>query len=70
MHEEIDLTIKSQYINDYKEGYPLITKESVVDWEKVTKEGVIINLLDDKKSLSPKGIMGYKIKVMAGFFQL
>ncbi len=50
MHEEIDLTIKSQYINDYKEGYPLITKESVVDWEKVTKEGVIINLLDDKKS--------------------
>jgi 23S rRNA (cytosine1962-C5)-methyltransferase len=62
MHEEIDLTIKSQYINDYKEGYPLITKESVVDWEKVTKEGVIINLLDDKKKFIAKGYHGIQNK--------
>jgi 23S rRNA (cytosine1962-C5)-methyltransferase len=62
MHEEIDLIIKPEYINEYKDGYPLISKESILSWEKVQREGVIINLFDDKKKFIRKGYYGVQNK--------
>ena len=44
MKKEINLTIKPEFINAYKDAYPLVSKESVVDWSQVSDEGVILNL--------------------------
>ena len=62
MNNEIDLMIKPKYIKAYQNGYPLISKESVVDWNKVTEEGTIVNLRDDRKKLIAKGYYGKQNK--------
>lgn len=62
MHKEIDLCVKPEFVQDYKDGYPLISKESVVEWSKVTREGVTINLLDEKKKFIAKGYYGIQNK--------
>ncbi len=62
MKHMIDLTLKTQYIQAYKDGYPLISKESIVDWGKITKEGIIINLVDAKKKFIVKGYHGIQNK--------
>ncbi|MDA3907972.1 MAG: class I SAM-dependent rRNA methyltransferase [Sulfurimonas sp.] len=62
MKTEIELTVKSEFIGDYKDGYPLISKESVVDWNKVTDEGSIINLVDSKGKFIVKGYYGIQNK--------
>ncbi len=62
MNKEINLTVKPRYIKAYHDGYPLITKESIVDWSKVTDEGTIVNLLDDRKKFIAKGYYGKQNK--------
>jgi len=62
MHKEIHLTIKPEYIKAYQDGYPLISKESIADWSKVTDEGMIVNLSDAKKKFIAKGYYGKQNK--------
>ncbi len=62
MQKEINLTIKPQYIDDYESGYPLITKESMVNFDKIEKEGTIINLFDKNKKFICKGYHGNQNK--------
>jgi len=62
MNKEINLTVKSKYIKAYHDGYPLIAKESIVDWNRVTDEGTIVNLLDDRKKFIVKGYYGKQNK--------
>ncbi len=62
MNKEINLTIKSKYIKAYHDGYPLISKESIVDWSRVTDEGMIVNLLDDRQKFIAKGYYGKQNK--------
>ena len=62
MHKEIDLTVKPEYIKAYQNGYPLITKESIIDWNKVTEEGTIVDLLDHRKRFIAKGYYGRQNK--------
>lgn len=62
MYKEIELIVKSEFVDDYKKGYPLISKESVADWTNVSKEGEIINLLDGKKKFIAKGYYGKQNK--------
>ncbi len=62
MNEEINLSVKKEYVQEYKNGYPLITKESVADWSLANKEGLIVNLLDDKKKFIAKGYYGIQNK--------
>ena len=62
MNKEIALTIKPGYIKEYQNGYPLISKESIVDWHKVTNEGTIVNLLDERKKFIVKGYYGKQNK--------
>ncbi|WP_415405800.1 class I SAM-dependent rRNA methyltransferase [Sulfurovum sp. CS9] len=62
MNKEINLTIKPRYIKAYHDGYPLITKESIVDWNRVSDEGTIVNLLDDRKKFIVKGYYGKQNK--------
>jgi len=62
MNKEINLTIKPGYIKAYQDEYPLISKESIVDWNRVTDEGTIVNLLDDRKKFIAKGYYGKQNK--------
>jgi 23S rRNA (cytosine1962-C5)-methyltransferase len=62
MRKEIDITIRSRYIEKFKNKYPLVSKESIVDWDSITDEGTIINLLDDKKKFVAKGYYGRQNK--------
>lgn len=62
MKKEIDLTLKPEFISEYRDGYPLISKESVVDWSQVTDEGTIINLTDAKGKFIAKAYYGIQNK--------
>ena len=62
MHKDIDLIVKSNYVKEYQNGYPLISKESIVDLDKVTEEGTVVNLLDDRKKFIAKGYCGRQNK--------
>jgi len=62
MNKEVNLTIKPQYIDDYKTGYPLITKESIANFDKIPKEGTVINLFDKNKKFICKGYHGIQNK--------
>ncbi len=58
----MNLTVKAEYINNYKNGYPLISKESIVEWSKLSDEGTIVNLVDAKKKFIVKGYYGIQNK--------
>jgi len=62
MLKELNLTIKQEFLQDYKDGYPLITKESLVDFKNLKDEGIIVNLLDNKKRFVVKGYYGLQNK--------
>ena len=56
------LTIKADYVRDYKNGYPLISKESIANLDKLPDEGTIVNLFDEKKKFIAKGYHGIQNK--------
>ena len=62
MNNAIDVTVKPQFIKNYRNGYPLISKDSIVDWSKVQDEGMIVHLLDDRKKFIAKGYYGIQNK--------
>lgn len=62
MNKEINLRLKPGYVKAYQDGYPLISKESMVDWSKVQDEGTILNLLDERKMFIAKGYYGKQNK--------
>ncbi len=62
MHKEIELTVKPEHIKAYQNGYPLISKESIGNWDRVTEEGNIVNLLDNRKKFIAKGYYGRQNK--------
>lgn len=62
MNKEVDLIIKPQYVYDYENGYPLITRDTIINFNKIPKEGTIINLFDKKRFIA-KGYHGIQNKV-------
>ncbi len=62
MSSEINLTLNSAFTKSYLNGYPLISKEAIVDWSKVREDGVVVNLLDSSKKFIAKGYLGKQNK--------
>ena len=62
MKKEIHLSLKSDYIEKYESGYPLLLKEALVDFDKVTEEGVLLNLYSSKKKFIAKAYHGLQNK--------
>ena len=62
MKKEVNLSIKQDFLGKYRDGYPLISKESIVDWSKVTEEGLILNLYSANKKFIAKGYYGIQNK--------
>jgi len=62
MMQEIDLRVKPDFVRTYKEGYPLISKESIVNLDKVKEEGAVLNLFDEKGKFILKAYHGMQNK--------
>ena len=62
MNKEVNLTLKDEFIQQYKGSYPLILKEVSSEWSKVVDEGTILNLVDSKKSFIAKAYYGIQNK--------
>jgi len=65
MKKEINLRIKSDYVDKYKEGYPLVSKESIENLSSLDSEGLIFNLLDIKGKFIAKAYHGVQNKGFA-----
>ncbi len=62
MNNEINVTIKPEFIQDYRDGYPLVKKESILNLLEITQEGLILNLVDSKNRFIAKGYHGVQNK--------
>ena len=62
MNKEVSLSIKPEFAQEYRDGYPLISQEAISDWTKVSDEGTIINLQDSKNKFIAKGYYGKQNK--------
>jgi len=61
MRREVNIRVKSEYVKEYQNGYPLIRKESVADWSKIADE-TIVNLLDERENFIARGYHGIQNK--------
>ncbi|PAV30472.1 RlmI/RlmK family 23S rRNA methyltransferase [Virgibacillus profundi] len=62
MKQVIDLNIKGNFIEKYKSGYPLISKDSLANPNALTDEGSIIHLKDNNNQFIAKGYYGKQNK--------
>ncbi|WP_209124830.1 class I SAM-dependent rRNA methyltransferase [Alkalihalobacillus sp. BA299] len=62
MRQEIRLTVKPKFINDYKSGFPLLTKEAISNWKDVNSEGTVVKLVDNNHKFIAKGYYGKQNK--------
>lgn len=62
MNIEKTLTIKTDYVSKYENGYPLISKESIFNLDELPQEGSVVNLVDEKNRFIAKGYHGIQNK--------
>lgn len=62
MKKETNVIIKQKFVRDYKNGYPLISKETIINSKDLTIEGTIINLVDERNGFISKGYYGKQNK--------
>ncbi|WP_321777813.1 class I SAM-dependent rRNA methyltransferase [Sulfurimonas sp.] len=62
MSQNIDLVIKSEFVDSYKDGYPLLSKESILNLDKLKTQGQILNLVDAKKKFIAQAYFGIQNK--------
>lgn len=60
--KETILTVKKEFVNKYKKGYPLILEEALESIKPLKEEGQIITIVDDKKSFIGRGYYGNQNK--------
>jgi len=62
MRQEITLRVKNKFSKQYKGGYPLITKEAVINGKDLKDEGVLVKLVDEANQFLGKGYYGNQNK--------
>jgi len=62
MNNTINLKIKTKYIEEYQEKYPLIEKEIIENIVDLKEEGTIVNLISPKNKFIAKGYYGRQNK--------
>jgi 23S rRNA (cytosine1962-C5)-methyltransferase len=62
MKKEVTFKVKDKFVNKYKSGYPLISKEAIVNLNEAIEEGTIIRLVDEKNKFIAKGYFGKQNK--------
>ncbi|WP_304943142.1 class I SAM-dependent rRNA methyltransferase [Vallitalea guaymasensis] len=59
---ETNIRLKKNFIDKIAGGYPLIEKNAVIDTDKLTHEGMVINLVDNNGKFVAKGYYGKQNK--------
>ncbi|MCY6484146.1 class I SAM-dependent rRNA methyltransferase [Clostridium aestuarii] len=59
---ETTLIVKKEFINKYKNGYPLIFKEAIENIKDLKKEGQIVKIIDKKNTFLGRGYYGNQNK--------
>lgn len=62
MKTEVSLKVKSKFVTKYKNGYPLITKETILNSTALDEEGCTIKLVDEQNHFIAKGYYGKQNK--------
>ncbi|WP_071461561.1 class I SAM-dependent rRNA methyltransferase [Bacillus massilinigeriensis] len=62
MKKDVTLKVKSKFVNKYRSGYPLISKEAIIHFNDGAEEGTIIRLVDEKDKFIAKGYVGKQNK--------
>ncbi|MGG2095191.1 class I SAM-dependent rRNA methyltransferase [Bacillus sp. S13(2024)] len=62
MKTEVILKVKTKYANELKSGYPLISKEAIINLHHVNAEGTIVKLVDEKNNFIGTGYYGKQNK--------
>ncbi|MGJ9459559.1 class I SAM-dependent rRNA methyltransferase [Oceanobacillus sp. CF4.6] len=62
MTQIIELKVKADFIGHYKNKYPLINKDAVVNNESLSLEGTLVHLVDDNGTFLGKGYYGKQNK--------
>ncbi|MFC5735516.1 class I SAM-dependent rRNA methyltransferase [Cytobacillus gottheilii] len=62
MKKDVTLTVKSKFVSKFKGGYPLISKESVLNLHDGIEEGTILKLVDEKNRFIARGYYGKQNK--------
>ncbi|MFF3021890.1 class I SAM-dependent rRNA methyltransferase [Gottfriedia sp. NPDC057948] len=70
MDKEMNLKIKQKFVKDYKNGYPLISKESIVNSKDFSNEGTMIKLVDERNGFIGKGYYGKQNKGLGWILSL
>jgi 23S rRNA (cytosine1962-C5)-methyltransferase len=60
--KEINIKLKKETIKKYKSGYSLIEKEAILNLDNLTKEGLVVNLVDSSGNFVAKGYYGRQNK--------
>lgn len=62
MKKQVDLRVKSNFINKYKNGYPLIFRGAILNIDNLEREGTVVNLVDEKNNFIARGYYGKQNK--------
>jgi len=62
MKKELNLKVKQKFVRDYKNGYPLISKESIINSKDLMNEGTIVKLVDERNLFIGRGYYGKQNK--------
>jgi 23S rRNA (cytosine1962-C5)-methyltransferase len=62
MKTEVRLQVKSKFVHKYKNGYPLITKDTILNPNDLDEEGIVIKLVDEQNHFIAKGYYGKQNK--------
>ncbi|MFZ3591128.1 class I SAM-dependent rRNA methyltransferase [Bacillus sp. DJP31] len=62
MTAEVMLKVKSNFVKEYKEGYPLISKQAISNMHALKEEGVVVQLVDEENRFIGKGYYGEQNK--------
>lgn len=62
MTKEVRLKVKPKYANKFKKGFPLISRDAVLNLNDLGEEGDIVRLVDDQNQFIAKGYYGKQNK--------
>ena len=62
MQQPIKLKVKSSFVKNFKDGYPLVTEESVQNYQDLKVEGSVFELVDEQHKFISKGYYGKQNK--------
>jgi 23S rRNA (cytosine1962-C5)-methyltransferase len=62
MKNDVCFTVKGKFVTKYKGGYPLISREALINLDEGTEEGTIVRLVDERNKFIAKGYFGKQNK--------